>query len=68
MVRRLLMVLAITVFNNMPFFQIVSLVILSMATMVATLHGNAFLSKRKNVLEFINELTVYTCMWSSINF
>jgi hypothetical protein len=68
MLRRLLMVLAITVFNGIAFFQIVSLTILSMLTLMAFSHMNVFHTKANNRLHFANEFIVYTCMWSSVIF
>jgi hypothetical protein len=60
------MMLAILVFNKQTYFQIVSLMLLSLITAAMLAHSNVFESKKQNKVEILNEFLVYSCMWSSI--
>ena len=68
MQRRSLMVVIITGFYGMPYFQVVWLVIFSMLTLVMLSHANAFTTKNDNKFHLLNEFIVYTCTWVSIIF
>ena len=66
--RRFSMVLAITVFKNLPYFQVASLAVYSFMTLWMIAKDNAFTSKKENIQHFATEFIVYACTWSSMTF
>jgi len=68
MIRRLFMVLVITVFSGLPYFQIVFLTVLSFAELWFLFKKSTFTDKQQNKVEIFNEVLVYIAMWSSMNF
>ena len=68
MMRRFLMVLVITLFEGLPYFQVAFLTILSFVTLFYLAMANAYKSKEENKSEFFNEFLIYSSIWVSMNF
>jgi hypothetical protein len=68
MMRRFLMVLVITVFEDLPYFQVAFLTILSFVTLFYISMDNAYKTKSENKSEFFNEFLIYSSIWVSMNF
>lgn len=68
MVRRLLVVVAFTCFVGHPYFQIISLTILSFLSLFEIAYDNVYHTKGRNIIEFWNEFLIYTAIWSTMNF